>query len=190
MSTALTARVVAEGVDTRRAAREALGGPAFAGMIIGAVLPDGSGLDLLEELRTRRFHLHVLVISSALDASVANRAHRLGASCVFTPDIAPNVRAFVHRSVGSTGDATARTMAAAREVAVAFGFTPREREITELAALGVSRDRLAGELGVSENTLKTLVRRALSKCREKSLEGLARLVLDEVVALSCKTEPI
>lgn len=190
MVAAEVAGAEAFGVATLGRAREELNARGYAGMILSASLPDGPGLDLLEELRTRQFHFHVLVISSALNAGIANRAHCLGASCVFAPDLAPNVCAFVHRAVGATADATQRTVAAAREVAIAFGFTPREREIAELAALGVSRDRLARELGVSENTLKTLVRRALAKCRERSLEGLARLVLDEVVALSCRTEPI
>lgn len=190
LSAARTAGVFALGVGTLHAARDALGTQSFVGVILGASLPDGSGLDLLEELRSRQAQLNALVISSSLDTSAANRAHRLGAACVFTPDIAPNVRAFVRRTVGSRADATSRTIAAAGEVAVTYGFTAREREIAELAALGVSRGCLATELGVSENTLKTLIRRALAKCSEKSLEGLARLVLDEVVALSCRTEPV
>ena len=119
-SSAQAAGAAAVGVGTLRAAREELGGRGFAGMILGASLPDGSGISLLEDLRTRQFHLHVLVISNGFDPTVANRAHRLGASCVFTPDIAMNVRAFVHRSVGSTAEKVMAMSAGSRE-----GMPPR-----------------------------------------------------------------
>jgi DNA-binding NarL/FixJ family response regulator len=184
------AGALAVGASTLREAREALRAGSFAAMILNAVLPDGSGLDLLDELRRQQFHPRALIISGALNAAVANRAHHLGASCVFTPDIAPNVRAFVDRSIASTASAAQRTMAAAREVSAAFGFTAREQQVAELVALGVTRSRLADELGIKENTVKTLVRRTLAKCQEKSLDGLARIVLDEILVLSCKTEPI
>ncbi len=57
-------------------------------------------------------------------------------------------------------------------------------------AFGVPRERLAIELGVSENTLKTHVRSMLQKCNETRIESLARAVLDQVVALSTASDAI
>lgn len=194
LSRALAARVESAGgaavvAPTLREAHATLD-ELTAAMLLDVALPDGSGLDFLEALRVRGVTLHVLVISGVLSASVANRAHRLGASCVFLPDITANVRSFVDRTTASTATVARRKIAAARELSATFGFTPREKEIATLVAGGLPRRVLASELGVSENTLKTLVRRMLDKCQETSIEGLARAIDEQVVALSYRTEPI
>lgn len=176
--------------STLRDARRAVAEVQPTALIVEVILPDGSGLDLVRGLRERHVHTPVLVISSSLDPQVANRAHLLRASCVFKPDIVPNVCAFVGRAIAATGDVSQRTVAAAREVSASCGLTVREHEILELVALGVPRERLAEELGITENTLKTLIRRVLQKCNETRIEALARAVLDEIVSLSCTNEPI
>lgn len=192
-----TIRTVIEGAGSRaleamtvRDARDVIASKPVMGVIVELLLSDGSGLDLLTELRDRHVHIPALVISGSPYASVANRAHLLRASCVFKPDIAPNIRAFVKRTIAASADISQRTLAAASEVSSSFGLTAREHEILELVALGVPRERLASELGISENTLKTLIRRVLHKCKEPRVESLARAVLDEVLALACTAEPI
>ena len=52
------------------------------------------------------------------------------------------------------------------------GLSERQRDILFLTLRGVARPHLATELGVSENTIKTHVRRLLSKCEASSLEAL------------------
>ncbi len=175
---------------TLRDARNAIDTERFTAVVVEMLLPDGSGLDLLRGLRDRHIHIPALVISSSMDPNVANRAHLLRASCAFKPDIVPNVCAFVERAIAASAEINQRTLAAAREVSAQCGLTVREHEILELVALGVPRERLATELQISENTLKTLIRRMLQKCNETSVEALARAVLDEVVSLSCTGEPL
>lgn len=181
---------VAEEAQTLREARAALASRKLNAMILEAVLPDGSGLDLLEDLRNEMVRLHVLMTTAALNPAVMNRAHFLRASCVIKPNISANVRVFLQRSIGAAGETAQRMMCAARDVSITNGLTAREHEIVELVALGVPRERLAEELGITENTLKTLIRRTLAKCRERSVEGVARAVLDEVVFLACAGEPV
>lgn len=175
---------------TLRDARSAMASEQLTAVILEMLLPDGSGLDLLRTMRERHVQIPALVITSSLDPHIANRAHLLRASCVFKPDIVPNVCAFVERAIVATSDVSRRTVAAAREVSASCGLTAREHDILELVALGVPRERLASELGISENTLKTLIRRVLQKCNESRIEALARAVLDEVVSLSCTVEPL
>lgn len=177
-------------VGSMRDARRLLLGEPFTALIVEALLPDGSGLELVRVLRERQIRMPVLLISGSLDPNIANRAHLLRAACVFKPDIVANVSAFVERAIATSADVGQRTVAAAREVSASCGLTGREHEILELIALGVPREQLAIELGVSENTLKTHVRRVLKKCNETRIESLARAVLDEVVSLSCAAEPI
>lgn len=173
---------------TCAAAREAFASRKWCGAILDIHLPDGSGLDLLEELRAADGALPALVMTGAYDPAVANRSHVLGASCVFKPEIAENVRRFAQRSIAARAELHQRTQAAVEELASIYGLTPREAQVAQLIALGVARERLGAELGVSENTLKTLIRRVLTKCSESRADGVARAVLEEIVRLSCRSD--
>jgi DNA-binding NarL/FixJ family response regulator len=175
---------------TLHEARAAMSCERFIAIVIGEQLPDGEGLHLVRELRERRVNIPALLLGASGDARVTNDAHLLRASCVIKPDIGANVRAFLERAIVTSGDISQRTLAAVRGVALAYRLTGRERELLELIALGVSRECLAIELGISENTLKTLIRKVLQKCNETRVEALARAVLDEVVSLSCTTESL
>ncbi|MDH5676182.1 MAG: response regulator transcription factor [Myxococcales bacterium] len=57
------------------------------------------------------------------------------------------------------------------------GLTAREQEVARLAVEGIPRARFASELGVSENTCKTLIRRVLVKCEAARLADIPRLLL-------------
>lgn len=58
-------------------------------------------------------------------------------------------------------------------VAVRDGLTPREREVATLASVGVRRGDIAERLGISANTVATLLRRAYRKLRVSDRESLA-----------------
>jgi DNA-binding CsgD family transcriptional regulator len=64
-------------------------------------------------------------------------------------------------------------------------LTRRETEVLETVALGVHRSSVARELGISENTAKTTVRRMLTKIDETTAESAARAVLEEALELAC-----
>lgn len=175
-------------VTTCTAARELLPTQRWCGTIIDVGLPDGSGLELLEEMRASHDAPPTLLMTGSYAPAIANRAHALRASCVFKPEVFENVMLFAQRAIAARGDVQQRTIAAVHELASSYGLTPRESQIVELIALGVSREKLAPELGISENTLKTMVRRVLVKCHESRVEGVARAVLESVVLLSCAVD--
>lgn len=162
---------------------------AWTGLVLDVTLPDGSGLDLLERLRSDGRVFPVLVVTGSHDLRVANRAHRLGASCVFKPDVVADLHMFVERAIAATSDAHSRTLAAARSLRSRLQLSARELEFVELLALGVPRERLADELELSENTVKSVVRRLLAKFGETSVEGVARAVFEEVLRLSAFSGP-
>lgn len=54
----------ADTVGTLTDARAALEGGGFAGMVLDIMLPDGSGLDLLAELRSRGSRIPVLLLTA------------------------------------------------------------------------------------------------------------------------------
>ena len=62
------------------------------------------------------------------------------------------------------------------ELATRYHLTPREAELTAKVSLGVARRDLAGELFISENTVKRHLNSVYAKCGVRSYEELARLV--------------
>lgn len=65
-----------------RDARLAIGGGQVDALCLDLMLPDGNGLDLLEEIRLTDPHLPTVVISSAVTHHVRARAAKLGARYV------------------------------------------------------------------------------------------------------------
>jgi len=184
----IRAHAFARSVPTVKQALVAIEQRPWTGLVLDVALPDGSGLDLLERLRADGRSLPVLVVTGSHDVSVANRAHRLGASCVFKPDVVADLHMFAERAITATSDVHSRTLAAVRSLRARLELSGRELDVVELLALGVPRERLADELDVSENTVKSVVRRVLAKFQETSVEGVARAVHEEVVRLS--TAPV
>jgi DNA-binding NarL/FixJ family response regulator len=148
-------------------------------------LPDGRALELLEDARRVGHPAPCLIATTTPTPSLLNRAHLLGASCVALPEISANVCAFVERALSARASADARLAHRARSLADRVGLTPREREILELVARGAPRRILARRLGVSENTLKTHVKRLLAKAGDDSLEELARRLHAETLVDWC-----
>ncbi len=185
----IRAQAFARSVSTVKQALTAIDQRPWTGLLLDVTLPDGSGLDLLERLRGERNEVPVLVVTGSHDPTVANRAHRLGASCVFKPDVVADLRTFVHRAITATSDNQTRTLAAVRSLRRRLQLSGRELDVVELLALGVPRERLADELDVSENTVKTTVRRLLAKFKETSTEGVARAVFEEVLRMAAPPGP-
>ena len=165
-------------VCTLAAARESISRRAWTGLVLDIGLPDGSGLDLLEELRGRGDRVPVLVLTGSLDPEVINGAHTLGAQFVVKPVMPENLRLFAK---GALADATlddAELSDRLVRVAASYQLTVRETELIALAARGVARRELADTLGIAENTVKGQLRRLLGKTGAGSYPDLARLLLE------------
>lgn len=63
--------------DTKASAQKALRGRAFALVILDVILPDGSGIDLLREIRAMQDSVHVPVIMLSTEAEVKHRIRGL-----------------------------------------------------------------------------------------------------------------
>lgn len=163
-------------------ARGALCERPFTGLVLDVQLPDGSGLDLLAQLRARGDRTPALVVTGLYDRAIANRAHELGAGCVSKPSVRANLELFVEESTVLAAEGGARLDAAVAILARRHELTPREAEVAHLVALGLPRGGLAAALGISENTLKHHVRAVLAKCGAPRLEALVRLVIAELLA--------
>jgi len=164
-------------VTTISACRLAVASQRFSGLVLDVSLPDGSGVDLLHDLREGGLSAPALVMTGSGDHRVANRCYALSAACVYKPGITDHVAAFVRRTLVSSGSVHERRLRTVELYSEEHELTKREREVLVLATLGIPRERLAAELGITENTVKTLIRRLLGRCDAANLDDVVRAVL-------------
>ncbi len=153
-----------------------LGVDSHAAWIVDEHLPDGSGTALIEWARNQGLWTPALLVTGVEDRTIVNRAQLLGIEIAIKPEMTLNVRAFLARAraARSAGPAVLRAVDAfAQKNAV----SPRERDLLRAIGRGIPRAALDAELGLSENTVKTLVRRILRKTGTDSLDDVLRLIL-------------
>lgn len=145
----------------------------YCGLVLDVKLPDGSGLDALKELRARGCEAPALVMTAHNDRESINTAQLLGAQFLWKPWSNENLRTFVDRSLDWRAARSDLTSALA-DLVQRHSLSTRETEVVRLVTVGWPVDALAGMMDVSENTVKTTVRRLLQKTRAKSVAELAR----------------
>jgi len=172
---AAIARSVAE-------ALELLGAETWAAAIMDVMLPDGSGFDVLTAARRVSPQLPVLLISGSPEFELVNRAQALRAQFVFKPVELDNVRVFLHDALGVPTTPRERVEQALDELASMHRLSPRETTVVRLASRGMSFAEIARELGVTENTVKTLGRRARAKAGFGRMDDLVGAAVNRALA--------
>lgn len=163
-------------VSTASKARSAFADRPLSGAIVDLLLPDGSGLDVVAEFRPILPFLPILLMTGLCAKEVVNQVYDLGIEYVCKPFDPERILAFVSLIEVAQGlhEPTAVQLAAA--FATRHQLTECEMRIVALSVVGKTRQELAAELGVAENTLKSEIRSILSKSGEKSLEIIARRI--------------
>jgi DNA-binding NarL/FixJ family response regulator len=147
----------------------------YWGAIIDVMLPDGSGLEVLRALRPRAPQLPVLIYTAHGDRGCIEQAQLLGAQYLPKPVGSLHVDAFARASAAWQLSAGERRFAAALDELVRrHGLTTRQAEIVRWVAAGTSPSDLPQCLGVTRNTIKTLVRRLLERCDAERLDDIVR----------------
>jgi DNA-binding NarL/FixJ family response regulator len=149
--------------------------------VLDAGLPDGGGLDFLAALRAAADRTPCLFVSGHFDPSFAARCHALDAWCVYKPEVLEDVLLFATRSASIAHTVARSSRAVVDNYSALAGLSARETEIVRLVLDGTPRHALAREVRMSENSVKTLVRRLLRKLAAGSLDEVAPRVLAEVL---------
>lgn len=135
-------------------------------VLLDLKLPGADGFTVLGRLAAR---FRVLVLTSATDPALADRAMHSGASGVVYKDIDPDALVRAIRSVHdgnvllAMGAATSLRGRSPARAGSLDSLTPREREVLALIAGGRSNREIARALGVSEKTVKAHVSSVLGK---------------------------
>lgn len=182
---------------TLEAARAFLKRPIpWLGWIVDVGLPDGSGLDFLEEARNMAA-TPALVITGTSDRDTPNRVAALGAFFVYKPFGPEVLNRFLNTCLDSANpllrrqrplfgpilaDALERArMSALYEAADQARLTPREQEILGNFVLGRGRPSIIQELEISPKTFDNHVNRILKKTGAPNMPMLAIRVLLRVL---------
>jgi RNA polymerase sigma factor (sigma-70 family) len=146
-------------------------------LVLDVRLPGKSGLDLQRELAAANRELPIIFITGHGDIPMSVQAMKGGAVEFLTKPFRDQ-ELIDAIQLGLSRDRTRReneeALAALRE---RFGsLSPREREIMVQVARGRLSKQIAGDIGISEATVKVHRSRAMRKMKLRSLPELGRIV--------------
>ena len=180
--------VVAGEAATADEALQTLGREAFDLVLLDLGLKQGSGLDLITQIRTQYDDLPVLVLSMHQERFYAERVLRAGAQGFVTKQGDPtSVVGAIRRVLGGdlyVSDALADALVL-RAVEGADGAGPaveqlsdREAEVVRFIGGGLTTREIAGELNLSVKTIESYRANVKRKLGLKSGAELARFAYD------------
>ncbi len=147
-------------------------------LVLDLNLPDGSGLDVQRLLLDRR-ELPIVFVSGRGDVPSAVRAMKAGAIEFF---VQPFTEEEISNAIESALHRSATVLRHQAEVAALLQryatLSRREREVMELVISGRLNKQVAGELGITEITVKAHRGRMMQKMKAGSLPELVRMSLD------------
>lgn len=130
-------------------------------------MPGRSGLDVLKALSPPS--IPIIMVTAHGDVPAAVQAIKLGAADFMEKPFAPEA---VDEAVVSAMRAEEQPSAAALEP-----LTPREREIAEALATGLSNKEVALNLDISHRTVEAHRARIFEKLNVRNVAGLVRLMM-------------
>src|SRR5437868_4776429 len=145
-------------------------------LVLDVRLPGSSGLNFQQELARAGVLIPVIFITGHGDIPMSVRAIKAGAVEFLTKpfrdqELLDAINAAVERNRAQRGEAAVLDDLRQRYAAL----TPREREIMALVIVGRLNKQIAGDLGLSEVTVKVHRGQIMRKMRARSLPELVRM---------------
>jgi two-component system response regulator DesR len=137
-------------------------------------MPEMSGLDVAAELKQRRTGTRVIIVTTFARAGYLRRALEAGASGYLLKDAKAEDLAEAVRRVHQ-GLRVIDPELATEAWAEPDPLTDRERQVLRLAGEGKASGDIAGELGLSEGTVRNYLSEAISKLGAANRVEAARI---------------
>jgi FixJ family two-component response regulator len=145
-------------------------------LLLDVCLPDGNGMELLERFAEAGMSIPVIFMTGHGDIPMSVKAMKEGAVDFLPKPFKPNelFRA-IHEALSR--DTEELLMESKRQEALSRieMLTPRELEIMRWVITGMLNKQIAGELNISEKTVKVHRGRVMEKTRTTSVAELVRL---------------
>lgn len=137
-------------------------------LLLDVNMPDGSGLDVLRQLRDNRRAPAVILLTAGMDDTQLLTADSLDPEGMVLKTSDPALLLECMEQVrGGTGwidpEIADRTRLAKEKASKVPSLTPRERELIELVRQGLRNRDIATQLGVTEGTVKVYLHAIFDK---------------------------
>jgi two-component system CheB/CheR fusion protein len=147
-------------------------------LVVDALMPGMSGLELLQRLKGERHRLPAIMITGHGDVPMAVQAMKAGAADFIEKPIgSKELLACIDRALEQSGDSA--KLSAWRESAASSiaGLTVRQRQVMDLVLAGHPSKNIAADLGVSQRTVENHRAAVMKRTGSRSIPALIRLAL-------------
>jgi len=145
-------------------------------LILDVRLPGRSGLDFQEELGKAKASLPIIFISGHADIPMSVRAMKAGAVEFLTKPVRQqDLLDAVHVAIENDRARRRQTRDVAGIAAAYDLLSPREREVMACVVAGRLNKQIAGDLGITEATVKLHRGQVMRKMHARSLADLVRM---------------
>jgi RNA polymerase sigma factor (sigma-70 family) len=166
-------------VETFASAQEFLSRPralAPSCLVLDVTLPDLNGLDLQKRIAVDRIDMPIIFITGYGDVPTTVRAMKAGAVEFLTKPFVTDVLLGAIRNAIERSRAALESEAEMQALRDSYAtLSPREREVMALVVSGLLNKQVAGELGISEVTVKAHRGKVMQKMKAKSLADLVNM---------------
>lgn len=147
-------------------------------LLIDAYLPGISGIQLLEQLKSRTEPLVSIMITGRSDVAIAVAAMRAGAvDFVEKPVSGDELKARIKAALKGANDSGSMSEGRQARSAALGRLTPRQHEVLNSVLSGKASKIIAFELGISQRTIESHRAAIMDKLGAKSVPELVRLAL-------------
>lgn len=145
-------------------------------LVLDVMLPGMRGLEFQEMLKKNSISIPIIFITAHGDIPMTSKAMRAGAiEFLAKPFPKEDLLAAIHRGL-QLDEATRAQHAELTSLQSRFEqLSPREREVMDLVVTGIINKQIAGQLGISEVTVKIHRRQVMEKMNAESLADLVRM---------------
>jgi DNA-binding NarL/FixJ family response regulator len=171
----------AELVETRAEALARIADGGIDGVVADVGLPDGSGFDVVREVKRVSPHTPILILSGEVDGGRLREADAHDATYLLKPPAIADLDRFATRVKEAVALAIERVDFMVDRWAERHALSRAEKEILRIAAHGTPRSALAEKRGVEPSTVKKQVQFLLAKTGDESLQVCVSRLLREVL---------
>jgi DNA-binding NarL/FixJ family response regulator len=154
-------------------------------ILLDMSLPNGSGLDLLRDLKRARLESHVIILTMHRDPRLAAEALKAGASGFLLKEATADelmaaVDAVLDGRVYLTSALTAEVLSLMAAPAAPAGFrpTPRQRDVLRLVVQGQRVKGIAAALQLSPRSVEAVKYQIMQELNLHSTAALVRYALE------------